>query len=64
MGKYKHGTVIDLGKVFADVTKLGPEKGGGYKIGLIGNHGSRPDLATIDVGNRTMLKEVLSWFRE
>ena len=61
MSKNKHGTVIDFGDVFADVTRT---RDGGYNIGVVGNHGSRPTLATIDVGNRTMLKEVLSWLKK
>ena len=55
------GTVIDLGKVSADVNK---NKDGSYRVHLMDNKGSRPDLCRIDVGNRPMLMEVLSWFTE
>ena len=63
MGKNKRqGTVLDLGDVFADVFKHTSKKGGGYNITIVDKKGSRPDLGKIDVGNRDMLGEVLSWF--
>ncbi|MDR1748850.1 MAG: hypothetical protein LBR47_07305 [Spirochaetaceae bacterium] len=53
------GTVIDLGNVLADVTK---HKDGGYTTIFSGKSGYRPELGKCDVGSKSMLLEVLSWF--
>lgn len=59
MGKIQKGTIFDLGDNMADITK---HNDGSYTVKLMENAGSRPEVGQIDVGNRTMLEEVLSWF--
>ena len=53
------GTIVNLGGFLADVTK---HKDGAYTAVMSQNSGHRPEIGKFDVGNKSMLTEVLTWF--
>jgi hypothetical protein len=55
------GEVVDLGSCLADITK---HSDGSYTSIFSGNSGPRLEFGKVDVGNRNMLTEVLSWFTD
>ena len=57
-GKRSKNAVLNWGSILADTTR---HRDGSYTSYIMKNSGCRPEIGKLDVGNRDMLTEVLSW---